>query len=209
MKRDHIIKIAILVLVLLGCGSFLYQYIQLRNKDKYYGIPYYKKAPDFTLTDHNGNRVSLSQFRGKLILIAWRYTHCPDICPLILSMLKGVMNKLGNEQDKVQVLFINVDPKRDTPERLRNYVPSFYNGFLGLTGTPQEIKECVEAYDVFFISHGNHYGRSESDTWDTYLMTHTTTIYLIDQNGRLRLTYPYDKFNSESISDDIRKILEQ
>jgi protein SCO1/2 len=209
MKREHATIIALLILVLLSWGLFSYQYIQFRNKYDYYGITYSKEAPNFILTDHNGQKVVLSQFRGRLILIVWGYTHCPDICPLTLSMLRNVIKELGDLADKVQVLYITVDPARDTPERLKAYVPHFYNKFIGLTGTQKEIEKTAKDYDVFFINHGDSYGRSEFDTWDTYLMSHTATIFLVDPRGKLRITYPYDKFDSKGIAGDIRKILKQ
>jgi protein SCO1/2 len=207
MKRKLLLLSTVVLLSLLGWGLFLYHYTQFSNKDSYHGILYYKEAPNLTLTDHHGKRVTLSQFRGKLTLLAWGYTHCPDVCILTLSMLRDMMKELGEVADSVQVLYITVDPQRDNIERLRYYVPNFHESFIGLTGTPQEIEKFTKAYDVFFINHGDHYGRSEFDTWDKYLMTHTSTIYLIDQKGKLRITYPYDKFDAKEIAEDIRKIL--
>jgi protein SCO1/2 len=209
MKQKDATFIALLILALLGWGLFSYQYIEFKNKDNYHGIPYYREAPNFTLTDHNGQRVFLSQFKGKLILIAWGYTHCPDICPLTLSMFRDIMKELGDLAERVQVLYITVDPNRDTPERLKAYIPHFYEKFIGVTGSPQEIEKVAKDYDVLFINHGDSYGRSESDTWDTYLMTHTSTVYLIDPRGKLLITYPYDKFDSKGMAKDIRKILNQ
>ncbi|MCI0454941.1 MAG: SCO family protein [Candidatus Dadabacteria bacterium] len=209
MKHNHSATIALSILALLGWGLFSYQYIKSKSKDNYVGIPYYKEAPNFTLTNHNGEKVFLYQFRGKVTLIVWGYTHCPDICPLTLSMLRDVMKELGELSDKVQVLYITVDPVRDTPERLKGYVPHFYERFIGLTGTPKEIEKVAKDYNVFFINHGDSYGRSESDTWATYLMTHTTTIYLVDPRGKLLITYPYDKFDSKGMAKDIRKVLNQ
>lgn len=207
MKRKYIIRVTVLILILVGVGLFLHQYTLFKDKDNYHGIPHYKEAQNFTLMGHSGNLVTLSQFKGKLVLISWGYTHCPDICPLTLSMLRDVMGELGNIQEKVQVLFITVDPQRDNVERLKDYVPYFHKSFLGLTGKPQEIEKVAKAYDVFFINHGDRYGRSEFDTWDGYLMSHTTTIYLVDQKGKLRLTYPYYKFDSKGIAEDIKMIL--
>jgi protein SCO1/2 len=205
--HKYVVKIAVLVLILLGWGLFFYQYFQARNKDVYHGILYQKEAPNFTLTAHDGKKATLSQFRGKVTLIVWGYTHCPDICPLTLSMLRGVMNELGDKQDRVQVLYITVDPERDTVERLKAYIPHFHRSFIGLTGTNQDIEKVAKAYDVFYINHGDSYGRSEFDTWAEYQMTHTSTIYLVDQRGKLLITYPYNKFDSKGIAQDIKKVL--
>jgi protein SCO1/2 len=207
--RKYVVKVAFLVLILLGWGLFFYQYFQTKNRDVYHGILYQKEAPNFTLTAHDGKKATLSQFRGKVTLIVWGYTHCPDICPLTLSMLRGVMNELGQKQDHVQVLYITVDPERDTVERLKAYIPHFHEGFIGLTGTNQDIEKVAKAYDVFYINHGDSYGRSEFDTWAEYQMTHTSTIYLVDQRGKLFMTYPYNKFDSKGIAQDIKRILNQ
>ncbi len=207
--HKYIVRIAVLVLILLGWGLFFYHYFQFKNKDKYHGIIYQKEAPNFTLTAHDGKKTTLSQFRGKVTLIVWGYTHCPDICPLTLSMLRGVMNELGNKQDQVQVLYITVDPERDTVERLKAYIPHFHESFIGLTGTNQDIEKVAKSYDVFYINHGDSYGRSEFDTWAEYQMTHTSTIYLVDQRGKLLITYPYNKFDSKGIAQDIKRILNQ
>lgn len=206
-ERRYIVTATVLVLILLGWGLFFYQYFQSINKEKYHGVIYRKEAPNFTLTGHDGKKVALSQFRGKVALIVWGYTHCPDVCPLTLSMLRGVMKELGNEQDQVQLLYITVDPQRDTVERLKGYIPHFHESFIGLTGTNQEIEKVAKAYDVFYINHGDSYGRSEFDTWADYQMTHTSTIYLVDQKGKLFITYPYNKFDSKRIARDIKGIL--
>jgi len=207
MKQKYMIRVTVLALILSGWGLFIYQYFQFKSKDKYHGILYQKEAPNFTLTAHDGKKATLSQFRGKVTLIVWGYTHCPDICPLTLSMLRGVMNELGNKQDQVQVLYITVDPERDTVERLKAYIPHFHESFIGLTGTNQDIEKVAKAYDVFYINHGDSYGRSEYDTWAEYQMTHSSTIYLVNQRGKLFMTYPYNKFDSKGIAQDIKKVL--
>jgi len=207
MKQKYMIRVTVLALILSGWGLFIYQYFQFKSKDKYHGILYQKEAPNFTLTAHDGKKATLSQFRGKVTLIVWGYTHCPDICPLTLSMLRGVMNELGNMQDQVQVLYITVDPERDTVERLKAYIPHFHESFIGLTGTNQDIEKVAKAYDVFYINHGDSYGRSEYDTWAEYQMTHSSTIYLVNQRGKLFMTYPYNKFDSKGIAQDIKKVL--
>jgi protein SCO1/2 len=213
MSRKRVIKIAFVILLILGWGLFLLQFLRNKDSDEFigknfpHGIRIYKEAPEFELTDQNNNKVSLSDFKGRLVIISWGFTNCPDICPLILSRLSNVMKELGDLSDKVQVLFITIDPERDTPGRLKSYIPSFDKSFIGLTGTPEEIKEVVKDYNAFFIKHPEVYGRGEFDTWDSYQMSHTTNIYLIDKYGRLLFYYPYDKLNPHNISEDIKKIL--
>lgn len=204
---------SILILLFFGWGLFFYQYFEskneheLNNSNEYHGLQYYKVAPNFALTDHNGEKVRLSSFRGKVVIISWGYSNCPDICPLTLSMLRKVMGELGDKSEKVQVLFITTDPERDTPQRLKSYVPYFHKSFIGLTGSQKDIKEVVKDYNAFFIRHSDVYGRGQFDTWDSYQMTHTTTISLIDEKGKLILYYPYDKWSHKGLAGDIIKIL--
>jgi protein SCO1 len=213
MNPKQVITITFVILLILGWGLFFFQFLKNKDSDEfkdknfYHGIRIYKEAPGFELTDQNNNRVSLSDFKGKLVLIGWGFTHCPDICPLILSKLSNVKKELGDRSDNIQVLFITIDPERDTATRLKSYIPSFDSSFIGLTGTPEEIKQVVKAYNAFFIKHPEVYGRGEFDTWDSYQMSHTTNIYLIDKYGRLLFYYPYDKLNPYNISEDIKKLL--
>ncbi len=213
MNLKRVSNVAFVILLMLGWVLFFIQLLksddsgELKDDDFYHGIRIYKEAPEFELTDQNNKRVSLSDFKGRLVLISWGFTNCPDICPLILSKLSNVKKELGDRGDNVQVLFITIDPERDTPSRLKSYVPSFNNSFIGLTGTPEEIKRVVKEYNAFFIKHPEVYGRGEFDTWDSYQMSHTTNIYLIDKDGRLLFYYPYDKLNPHNISEDIKKIL--
>lgn len=213
MNQRRVVNVTFVVLLILGWGLFFFQFFKNKGSDEFisknfpHGIRIYKEAPEFELTDQDNNKVSLSDFRGKLVLVGWGFTNCPDICPLILSMLSNVRKELGDRSDKVQVLFITIDPERDTPGRLKSYIPSFDPSFIGLTGATEEIKQVVKAYNAFFIKHPEVYGRGEFDTWDSYQMSHTTNIYLIDKHGRLLLYYPYDRLNSHNIAEDIKTIL--
>lgn len=213
MNQRRVVNITFVILLLIGWGLFFFQFFKNKGSDEFisnnfpHGIRIYKEAPEFELTDQDNNKVSLSDFRGKLVLIGWGFTNCPDICPLILSKLSNVRKELGDRGDKVQVLFITIDPERDTPGRLKSYIPSFDPSFIGLTGSNEEIKEVVKAYNAFFIKHPEVYGRGEFDTWDSYQMSHTTNIYLIDKHGRLLFYYPYDRLNSHTIAEDIKTIL--
>ena len=213
MNLKRVVNITFVFLLILGWGLFFLQFLKgddsgaLKDDEFYHGIRIYKEAPGFELTDQNNKRVSLSDFKGRLVLISWGFTNCPDICPLILSKLSTVKKELGDKGDNVQVLFISIDPGRDTPSRLKSYVPSFNDSFIGLTGTPGEINRVVKDYNAFFIKHPEVYGRGEFDTWDRYQMSHTTSIYLIDKYGRLLFYYPYATLNPHNISEDIKRIL--
>ena len=122
MMKDKRIFLLLLALMVLGWGIAVYLYLDNKNKDLYHGRIYHRQAPPFVLTDHNGDQLRLDRFRDKIVLIAWGYTNCPDICPLTLANLKEVIDSLGEDAKDVQVLFITVDPERDTAERLNSYV---------------------------------------------------------------------------------------
>src|SRR5512135_927721 len=110
------------------------------------------RAPEFALTDENGQPFKLSDLRGKWILLAYGYTHCPDVCPLTLSHLRDVKKTIDANSDQVQVVFVTIDPDRDTTDIMRQYVAhfdqQFTQKFKGLTGTPQEIAQAAKAYNV-------------------------------------------------------------
>jgi protein SCO1 len=200
MKRTLVITISLLLLVIALWGLFLFSYFDLQHINNFYGTLFEKEAPEFRLISHNGSEVNLAQFRGKLILLSFGYTNCPDICPTTLSTLKMVMEELGESGEKVQVLFITIDPVRDTVKRLKDYITYFHETFIGLTGTPEAINDVAKSYSAYFF-------KEDMDLSDDYLMSHTSSIFLINNDGRLILRYPLDKRDSKSIADDIKNIL--
>lgn len=161
-------------------------------------------APDFTLTDHNGKSVSLSQFRGKAVLFSFGFTHCPNICPATLSHFVGIREALPEGlRDQVQFLFISVDPERDTPERLKEYVPFFQEDFLGLTGTDAAIRDVVYRYKASFL-HGKPRGGDPKD----YFVDHTADVFLVGPDGQWELAYPFEELpKTQMIADDIVRLL--
>ena len=122
MKRRNVFKILIglLCLILIGWGIILYQIIDQKSKSDYYGIVHEREAPSFTLTDQNGSKVSLSNFKDKVVLLFFGYTHCPDICPMTLSVMNNVVDELGDQAEKVQVLFVTLCP---SSQRLAHQEP--------------------------------------------------------------------------------------
>ena len=206
--RDKVLLSILILLIIAGWGLFGFEYYGSVNNGNYHGRIYHRQAPPFTLMDHNGEKLRLDKYRDKIVLIAWGYTNCPDICPLTLGMLNTVMDDLGDRAQDVQVLYITVDPERDTEERLKSYVPYFNESFIGLSGTREEIDSLAREYGVTIVKHPPVYGRGRYDTWDRYLMTHTNTIYLVDKNGRLYLTYPHHTHDAKGISNDIKKLLQ-
>jgi len=208
MKKNLLI-ILTLAAAIAGWALLAYMFHNYDLKEKYYGKAYSRQAPDFNLIDQDGLPISLKRFRGKVVLIEWGYTNCPDVCPVTLSKLKKVMEELGNRSADVQVLFITVDPERDTPERLKKYIPYFNKDFIGVTGTPEGIKKTARDYGVTIVKHEKVYGRSEKDHWDKYLMTHTNTVFLVDGDGTLLLTYPHYLLEPANIASDIKKLLRE
>ncbi len=162
-------------------------------------LKFYKnQGGDFTLTGHHGNPVSLLDYRGKVVLLTFGYTHCPDVCPLIMSYLQQVAQRLGKQVSDVQTIFVSFDPERDTLEQLKNYISHFHPSFLGLTGTPEEIKKVARQYRAAYF-------KQNVKSAAGYLYAHTDYIYLIDQQGQLRRIYRKTPLNK--IVEDIQYLI--
>jgi protein SCO1/2 len=145
-----------------------------------------RPAPDFTLKDPEGRPFRLSAQRGKVVVLSFGYTFCPDVCPTTLAELADVRAKLGEAAKRVQVAFITVDPERDKPARLAEYTRYFDKTFAGLTGTPEQLAQVRKAYGVTAEK------RVVPGTVAAYLIDHSAFIYVIDPEGRLRLMFPFE-----------------
>lgn len=152
---------------------------------------------DFHLTDHTGKPRSLVDFRGKVVLLFFGYTHCPDICPATLSDLAQVMRALGQDAERVQALFVTLDPERDTCELLAQYVPAFHSAFLGLYGDTQATREAASAFGMIYKKQGGNNG---------YTLDHSTGTYLIGASGKPLLLAPYGQ-RVELLVQDVRLLL--
>ena len=150
------------------------------------------------LTDHHGQERTLADFKGKVVTIFFGYTQCPDVCPTALSGMSTVMQELGPEADRVQVLFVTVDPERDTPELLAQYVPAFDARFLGLYGTPEKIAEVAKEFRVFYRKSGDLAGH--------YTIDHTAGTYVFGPDGRPRL-YVKHAEDPTVVAADIKALL--
>lgn len=191
--------ITCLVVILIAWGFFIVNYIEFRKNDAFYGTLLNFEPFDFTLEDHNGNEVSLHDFKDKFVLLTFGYTNCPDICPTTLAKLGKIADKLDGDYE-VQVLFITIDPTRDTAEKLRNYVLYFNENFIGLTGDEPDIYKAVRSFHAF-------YAKEEGESSAGYIMNHTTSIFLIDQNGKKLLRYSQGRLKPEGIISDLKKLL--
>ncbi|GLS04514.1 photosynthetic protein synthase I [Chitiniphilus shinanonensis] len=154
---------------------------------------------DFQLVDHTGKARLLSDYRGKVVALFFGYTHCPDVCPTTMAELSAAMKKLGDKAGEVQVLFVSVDPERDTPQLLAQYVPAFDKRFVGLTGTPQQVSAATERYKVIY---------QRQNVADGYTVDHTAGTYLIDRKGRLRVLENYGA-GPEVFAHDLALLIEE
>ncbi len=152
----------------------------------------------FILTDQNGRRVGDTDFRGKLMLVYFGYTFCPDVCPTTLLDMSQAMDALGKDAGQVQPIFITVDPARDTADALKQYLVNFHPGMLGLTGTAQEIQAVAKSYRVYYANAAG----KERD----YLVDHTSIVYLMDRQGRY-LTHFGPTVRGAPMAAAIRKFL--
>lgn len=154
-----------------------------------------RPTADFTLHSSTGEPVSLSDYRGKHVMIYFGYTYCPDVCPITLNDLSAMARELGpRSMEDVQVLFISVDPVRDTPEHLASYLPHFHPDFVGLTGTVEDIQPVASQFGIFFEAHG---GEGDSG----YLVDHSSAVTLVDPQGRMRMVFPYGVSGAEMAAD--------
>ena len=160
----------------------------------------YNPKGNFTLTGTSGTPFELQDLRGKIVLLFFGYTSCPDACPTTLAKLQRAFNLLTAEQiEQVRTLFISVDPQRDTPRALKDYVEYFGVNAIGLTGTKAEIDKVVKAYNAHYLIIPG-----ETESW--YTINHTTTVYLHDQEGKVRYLFLYDE-TPEQLAEAIREQL--
>jgi len=151
------------------------------------------------LTDHTGKMRTLADFKGKVVALFFGYTHCPDVCPTTMTDFKQTMKLLGEESNDVQVLFVTLDPERDTPEVLAQFVPSFDSRFIGLTGSVEEIAETASMFKIFSSKVATE-GRS------TYTIDHSAGTYIYDKHGKIRLYVEYGEKPAD-LANDIKTLL--
>lgn len=161
------------------------------------GIDY---ASDFTMPDFNGKVRHLADFKGKVVVLFFGYTQCPDVCPTTMAELSTVMKDLGPLADQVQVLFVTLDPERDTPKILSEYVPNFDKRFLGLVGDQAATKKIAQDFKIF-------YEKVPGKTPDSYSLDHSAGSYVFDKQGHVRL---YVRFNQgpDPITHDLKLLLQ-
>ena len=156
---------------------------------------------NLSLPDHNGQVRTLADFKGKVTVVFFGFTQCPDVCPTTMHELAQVKQALGAEGEKIQGVFITVDPERDTPERLKAYMQGFDPSFLALRGTPEQTAAAAKDFRVYFA-------KVPGKTPDSYTMDHTAGSYIFDASGQLRLFTRYGERDSvENLTSDLRVLL--
>ena len=149
-------------------------------------------APDFSLQGSDGKDVTLARYRGKVVLLTFGFTYCAAVCPTTLATLAQTRRALGKSADRVQVIFVTVDPERDSVSQMRDYVTAFDPSFVGASGAPQQLAEVRKKYGVSAVKEG---GGTD------YAMAHTSSIFLIDPAGKLRALMPYGREASDFVHD--------
>jgi protein SCO1/2 len=155
----------------------------------------------FTLADHNGMQRTLADFRGKVVVLFFGFTHCPDVCPITLAELSGAVRQLGPAGGNVQVLLVTIDPERDTPELLAKYVTAFNPQFLALRGNAEETARVAKEFKVI-------YQKVAGPRPENYAMDHSAGSYIFDRQGRLRLYVAYGR-GADVFAHDIGLLLKQ
>jgi protein SCO1/2 len=180
--------IATLLLVVLALGWW-FRPVTLHGTELQSSSP----MADFELVGSDGTPVRLSDFRGKWTVIYFGYTFCPDVCPTTLGDLSQMMQALDDKRDNVQVVMVTVDPERDTPERLGQYLTYFDPSFIGLTGEAEQIEAAASQFGVFY--------EKEPGSVQDYLISHTSTVAVIDPEGTMRIVYPYGVSGNDMAAD--------
>lgn len=156
-------------------------------------------AKDFRLLDHNGRERTMADFRGKAVVVFFGFTQCPDVCPTSMAELAQVKKMLGADGDKLQGIFVSVDPERDTPPVLKAYMEAFDPTFIALRPTPEQLPVLAKDFKVY-------YKKVEGKTPTSYTMDHTAASYIYDPQGRLRLYARYGS-GAEVLASDVKQLL--
>lgn len=208
MRRSTLV-VGLAILAAILAGSVAWYLTPMPNPDGQAFTVSKSNAPPvsvggpFELTAHTGEAVTDKSFGDKYLLIFFGYTFCPDVCPTTLNDVAVALDSIGMRADLVQPLFITVDPARDTPEVLADYVTAFYPSILGLTGTPEQIAQVAKAYRAY-------YAKADPKTEDTefYLMDHSVMLYLMSPEGQLLTLFSHTA-SPEDIAKGLMKYLPQ
>lgn len=154
-----------------------------------------RMAPEIVQKAADGSTFKLSALRGKVVVLEFGFTHCYEVCPVSLAMLAEARKRLGADAAQLQVVFISVDPERDTPERMKSYLAQFDKGFIGLTGTPEQMAAIRKDYGITATKHPTAGSKTE------YQMGHSSYLYFVDKQGKLRALMPYGRPAADIVHD--------
>lgn len=184
-KKTILVVVLSFILIGLVAGAVYFLGKPANFRGTMYGEPY-PPAPEIELTRDDGSTFRLSEMHGRIVLLFFGYTSCPDVCPITMGSLKNVFDQVGEEDSaNIKVVYISVDPQRDTPERVQGYVNHFHSDFIGLSGSEEQLSKVWSDYGIFrqIVDGPSAAG---------YSVDHTARITLIDQDGNLRVSYAYD-----------------
>ncbi len=199
MKRLTILASAVVLLLILLAALV---YTVVTNRPPALAGTYLEppvEAADFELTSVDGT-VRKSDFRGRFVVLFFGYTFCPDVCPTTLSRLRTAMDLLGPGAGEVQVVMVSVDPERDTPERVSSYAQAFNPGFIGVTGTPEEVAAVAADYGIF-------HAKAEGSPETGYLVDHTAAVMVLDRDGNTRMIWSFE-ITPEQVASDLEYLIE-
>ena len=195
MRRRELLGLALAAFATAGCDKLMPSSRTFNGVD----ITGSDLGPDFRLTDHNGQERTLADFRGKVVALFFGFTHCPDVCPTTLSDMANAVKLLGPDGQRVQVIFVTVDPKRDTPELLKGYVPAFNPTFLALYGDAAVTAKVTKDFKIYAAER-------PGKTPESYTVDHSAQTLVFDTRGKLRLMLPYGT-PGDKIASDLKILL--
>jgi protein SCO1/2 len=191
-KERRVFLMSALALSLTACEKKLTRF----NSIDITGADYCR---DFRLSDSDGKLRQLAEFKGRYVLVFFGFTQCPDICPTALARAAAVKQKLGKDGEQLQVIFISIDPERDTADLMRAYTQNFDTSFIGLRGNAEQTRHVADEFKVFY---------AKVATGNSYTMDHSTLSYLFDTQGKIRLAMRHEH-KAEQFADDIRQLMKQ
>ena len=200
LKRNALKTIATCA-ILASAGVFLTACSKGKPEFRGVDISEVEYARDIPLPDHNGQQRSLKDFRGKVVVVFFGYTQCPDVCPTTMQEMAEVKKMLGPDGDRLQSIFVTVDPERDTPDMLKAYMGNFDPSFLALRGTPEQTAAVAKDFKIYFK-------KVDGKTPTSYTMDHSAGSYIYDTQGRLRVYYRYGS-GVEALAADVRSLLDE
>jgi len=196
-RRAVLIFAAAILLLAAGLGGYAWM---IRQAAQPQGSGVALVGGPFSLTDQDGRRVTEKDFLGRYMLVFFGFTYCPDICPTELQVMTAALDAMGPAAEKIQPVFVSVDPERDTPGVMKAYVANFGPRLIGLTGTPEEIAAMAKAYRVYYAKAANQNAPGD------YLMDHSSIIYLMDQDGGFVKHFAYTT-DAERLTSELKQAI--